>query len=111
MKIMNRNVELAIKAVAFLRSQSGPVATRAIAMQVGSTINFIEQLMRKLRMAKIVNVKRGPGGGYFVNPAEEVSALSIAFAVGKDLTTSSSDMTPTGRISMGVTEAFKNVLV
>lgn len=111
MKI-NKKLELGIKAVSALKTKSGPTRTSDLASEIGTTVSFLEQIMRNLRTAGIVTVKRGPGGGH-VLAAEHanVSAYTVAKAVGRDFGTLSFDEAPTSRLSKALIDAFLNTTI
>lgn len=109
MKI-NKKVEIAINAVAFLRGRAEPTRTSDLASQIGTTVNFLEQIMRGLRMANIVQVKRGPGGGYYHPNCNGISALEIAKAVGFDMSSVAEGM-PADQLKVNLTAAFTNTVI
>lgn len=83
---LNKKLEIGINAVMALKNREGFVKTADLASEIGTTVNFLEQIMRNLRNGGLVKVKRGPGGGYSLvnglNP-EELNAFTVAKAVGR----------------------------
>lgn len=111
MKI-NKKLELGIKAVSALKTKSGPTRTADLATEIGTTVNFLEQIMRNLRRAGIVTVKRGPGGGHVIAADQtNVNAYQVATAVGRDFGKLDSDQAPTSRLSKSILDAFLNTTI
>lgn len=108
---LNKKLELGINAVNALKKYETPVRTVDLAVEVGTTLHFLEQIMRNLRAAGIVTVKRGPGGGYLLSKDTEVNAYHVAKAVGRDFGILSLDEAPTSRLSKALTEAFVNTKI
>lgn len=108
---LNKKVELGINAVNALKKYETPVRISDIATEVGTTVNFLAQIMRNLRNAGIVTVKRGPGGGYLLAKDTTVTAYSVAKAVGRDFGTLTLDEAPMSRLTKAVTEAFLNTTI
>lgn len=79
---LNKKLEIGINAIGALKKRNGFVRTKDIAIEIGTTVSFLEQIMRNLLTSGIVKVKRGPGGGYSLNKESEITALSVARAVG-----------------------------
>lgn len=83
---LNKKLEIGINAIAALKKRganTGPVKTALLAEEIGTTPNFLEQIMRNLRVSGIVSVQRGPGGGYSLNHDPELTAYAVAKAVGR----------------------------
>lgn len=108
---LTKKVELGINAVNALKKYDAPVRTVDLAGEIGTTLHFLEQIMRNLRNAGIVVVKRGPGGGYALTKDMKITAYHVAKAVGRDFGTLSLDETPMSRLSKAVTEAFLNTTI
>jgi len=106
---LNKKLEIGINAVAALKKREGFVRTADIAPEVGTTVNFLEQIMRNLRTGGIVTVKRGPGGGYSLNKEADLTAYSVAKAVGRF--SDNLNETETGmaaELRKNILEAFRN---
>jgi len=59
-----------------------PVQVRVIGARQGIPMRYLEQIFQRLRKARLVSGKRGPGGGYvLVRPAAEISIRDIVEAV------------------------------
>jgi Rrf2 family iron-sulfur cluster assembly transcriptional regulator len=109
MKI-NQHVVLGINAVNTLKGKTGPTRTEDLAKEIGASVHFLDQVMRKLRQANIVSVKRGPGGGYSLNPLYgKLTAYDVASAVGRDFGTVKFDTAPTSRLHKSIVDAFMSV--
>lgn len=109
---LNRNIELGIRAVSALKTKTGPTKIVDLAGEIGTTVNFLEQIMRNLRVAGIVGVKRGPGGGCFLYTNSTHTAFDVARAVGKfSIGLDAGDTSPTNQLRIAVSEAFRNVTI
>jgi len=109
---LTKKVELGVKAVDALKSKGGPARVQDLAVEIGTTVNFLEQIMRLLRKNNIVSVKRGPGGGYFLLSGSSVTALQVAEALGGNFGTFTLDATtPTNRLNKAIVEAFQNTTI
>lgn len=108
---LNKKVEIGINAVSALKRREGFASSKDIAAEVGTTVNFLEQIMRNLRQGGIVNVKRGPGGGYALNKENEVTAYSVAKAVGRfnDELDTPNDPHPSAQLRNNILQAYQNV--
>ncbi|MES1246913.1 MAG: Rrf2 family transcriptional regulator [Actinomycetota bacterium] len=61
---------------------ASPVTGEQIATAQGIPLNFLENILRDLRRAGIVDSRRGQAGGYLLaRPAEEVSVADVIRAV------------------------------
>lgn len=106
---LNKKLEIGINAVSALKGKEEFVKTSDIATQIGTTVNFLEQIMRNLRTGGIVNVKRGPGGGYSLNKDADLTALSVAKAVGRfPDNLPEGDVSLTAQLRKNIIEAFRN---
>lgn len=106
---LNKKLEIGINAVSALKKREGFVRTADIAGEIGTTVNFLEQIMRNLRTGGIVTVKRGPGGGYALNKESELSAYSVAKAVGRfNDNLVDGDVSLTAQLQKNILEAFRN---
>lgn len=111
---LNKKLEIGIKAVESLKNYSKrlePVRTQDLAVEIGATTNFLEQVMRNLRTAGIVTSVRGPGGGYLLTNKTPVTAFQVAQAVGRTFGTEKVDGTPTSRLSLALTRAFQDTVL
>ena len=80
--ILNKNVVIAINAVKALRKSNASVRVEDLAVSLNESSDFLQQIVRKLRIAEILVVKRGPGGGVIINPEyTTISAHAVACAV------------------------------
>lgn len=104
---LNKKLEIGINAVSALKKRDGFVRTADIALEIGTTVNFLEQIMRNLRTADIVHVKRGPGGGYTLNKVSPYTALDVARAVGRFKEGVGLDESITSQLQQNILEAFR----
>lgn len=109
---LTKKVVLGIKAVTALRTKAGYTKTSDLAKEVGTTVHFLEQIMRNLRASGIVEVKRGPGGGHFLPIDANVTAYDVARAVGKlSEGIDAGDTSATNQLRIAVVTAFQNVAI
>jgi len=109
---LNKKLEVGINAVNMLKNREGPTRTSDLANTIDTTINFLEQVMRNLRQAGLVTVRRGPGGGYVLNRENgPITAWHVAKAVGRDFGTVSFDQAPTSRLNKAIVDAFINTTI
>jgi Rrf2 family iron-sulfur cluster assembly transcriptional regulator len=106
---VNKNVEVALKTLEILNEFDKPLRTESIAHKIEATPDYVEQVVRKLRMAGIVRAVRGPGGGYVVNRGQTVSALTVASLFGYETTTSLEGMA--GSLAQALNNAFKTTTI
>ena len=109
---LNKKVELGIKAVNALKGRTVPTRAEDIASEVGTTLNFLEQIMRKLRLSEIVVVKRGPRGGYVLNPAKTVTAYDVAHSLGSFVEgLDVGDTSPANVLRLTIVDVFQNMTI
>lgn len=108
---LNKRLELALKTVDALKNHQDAIHASALAVEVGTTKSFQEQILRDLRNGGIVISKRGPGGGYMLSRTEPFTALDVASATGRQLVVLGEATAPTDRLSNAITEAFRNTVV
>lgn len=62
--------------------QEAPVQVRVVGERQKIPARYLEQIFQRLRKAKLVRGKRGPGGGYVLaRPAGEIRLLDVIEAV------------------------------
>jgi len=109
---LNKKLELGILAVNALKNRTTPTRTADLAVEIGTTVNFLEQIMRNLRTAGIVSVKRGPGGGYFLNSERSsVTAYDVATAVGRFGPTVVEGTGATSRLRKSLIDAYLSTTI
>lgn len=79
---LNKKLEIGMQAITVLKKREGLVKTSELATEIGTTATFLVQIMHALKMAEIVIVRRGQGGGFTIDKDKEITAYSIAKAVG-----------------------------
>ena len=58
--------------------EQGPLTIKEIANRQDVSVAYLEQLLNKLRRAKLIKSRKGPGGGYAINRnPEEISVGMI----------------------------------
>ena len=82
--MINSKVQYALVLVHEVREAppETAVALQSVSEKYNISIHFLEQVARKLRLAKILKSKRGPGGGYVADEAMQgLSLLSLLNAM------------------------------
>ena len=64
MQMVTRESDYAIRALALLGANGGYVRAAKIAKEQDVPFDFLQKILRKLKIAGFVAVKRGPGGGF-----------------------------------------------
>jgi Rrf2 family protein len=74
--------DYAVRAAVELAAAGEMVTADQIATAQGIPVNFLENILRDLRRARIVESRRGQAGGYLLaRPAEEISIADVIRAV------------------------------
>jgi Rrf2 family iron-sulfur cluster assembly transcriptional regulator len=112
---INKKLELAIRAIKALQTRNSPTRTQDLAVEIGTTLHFLEQIMRNLRTAGLVTSVRGPGGGYVLTrrtDGSSVNAGEVAAAVEKKSTQADpSNTSPENRLRLAIDEAFRSTTI
>jgi Rrf2 family iron-sulfur cluster assembly transcriptional regulator len=112
---LNKKLELGISAVEALKKRGKPTRTVDLATEIGTTLHFLQQIMRNLHVAGIVTSIRGPGGGYTLDTTKQVTALQVAEAVGRKFSAPTAGLTftnsPNQRLQDALTQAFQNTTI
>ncbi len=109
---LNKKLEIGINAVGALKKRDGFVTASEIADEIGTTVNFLEQIMRNLRTGGLVLVKRGPGGGYSLNPKATLTAYNVAKSVGRFPNASREDSSSVNtKLRKNIIDAFRNTRI
>lgn len=79
---MNKDVSIALNLISMVNATPRTVAS--LAAEMGESVLFLQQIVRKLRQHGIISVTRGPGGG-ITRPDEygSISLLAVYGALGK----------------------------
>ncbi len=81
---LNTMVRYAVRIMLSLASrwQGGYVSANVIAKEQEISVDYAEQILRKLRMGKLVESNRGPEGGFkLTKPPGEINLLDILMAM------------------------------
>ena len=83
---VSAKADYAVRAAAELAADSGggarPMKGEQVAQAQSIPLKFLENILLDLRQAGIVNSRRGPDGGYWLDqPAEDVSVADVIRAV------------------------------
>jgi Rrf2 family protein len=74
--------DYAVRAAVELAAAGDMITADQIAQAQGIPVNFLENILRDLRRAGIVESRRGQAGGYLLaRPAEEISIADVIRAV------------------------------
>ena len=57
--------------------KKGPLSIKEISERQGVSIAYLEQLLNKLRKAKLIRSLKGPGGGYILHKRPEKISIGI----------------------------------
>jgi DNA-binding IscR family transcriptional regulator len=102
-------VRLAVDLIRFLRDtpNNSPQKVETIALKLGTTKNYLHQVVGPVGQAGMISVIKGPGGGVLAN-LSEVSLLDIynLFGYLNSLTGE-----PVHPIEVAIKQAFKNIKV
>lgn len=75
---LQRKTELALRALRALAANGGTVSGTDLARAIGTTSNYLPQVMSPLVSAGWVTSGRGPNGGYTMQrPASDISMLAL----------------------------------
>lgn len=105
---LNKKLEIGMNAVAVLKKRSDYTSANELADQIGTTVSFIEQIMRNLRISGIVKVKHGPGGGYLLNKQAELTAYTVAKSVGRFTGNLKRGDSAPSQLQRNIIEAFRS---
>ena len=85
MKLTTRTRYAVRSMIDLLNQPTGkPIPLSDIAQRQGVKLRYLEQIFIRLRRAKLIESKKGPGGGYFINQNPKSIKLSeIMRAVGE----------------------------
>lgn len=82
MKLINRDVDYAARALVFMARANKPtVSVKQMQEQVGVAGPFLRKILQKLHKAGILQAVKGKGGGFSLARAPEKIALSQLIAV------------------------------
>lgn len=106
------DVELAMEVITVLRTKRLNARTEDLASDIDCSVHYLEQIMRKLRIAGIVVSKKGPSGGYTLNANKtKVTAYDVHLAVGKEFEELRFDKSPADRLRSSILEVYKATLI
>lgn len=81
--MLSKKTQYALKALGYLATKygEGPVLISDIAKQKKIPIKFLETILLELKQAKILDSKKGKGGGYFLSQSPKKISLATAMRV------------------------------
>lgn len=83
--MLSKKTQYALKALGYLATKygEGPILISDIANQKKIPIKFLETILLELKQAKILDSKKGKGGGYFLaQPPKKISLATAMRVVG-----------------------------
>lgn len=82
MELVRRDADYAVRALVMIAREELHVQTSEIAARQEIPFDFLHKILRKLKDAGMVNVKRGAGGGFsLARSPEEIRLLGIIEAI------------------------------
>jgi Rrf2 family protein len=88
-QLLTRESDYAVRALAALGTSGGHVQVARIAQEQAVPFDFLQKILRKLKTAGFVTVRRGPGGGFaLARPPADITLLDVLDAVQGPLTVS-----------------------
>jgi Rrf2 family protein len=103
--------DYAVRAAVELAAAGDMITADQIAQAQGIPVNFLENILRDLRRAGIVESRRGQAGGYLLaRPAEEISIADVIRAVEGPLASVRGE-SPEDLEYVGAAEQLQNVWV
>jgi Rrf2 family protein len=82
MQMLTRESDYAVRALASLGADGGYVQAERIAREQAVPFDFLQKILRKLKDAGFVSVRRGPGGGFtLAQPPADITLLDVLDAV------------------------------
>lgn len=82
MQLLTRESDYAVRALAMLGASDGHVQAARIAEDQAVPFDFLQKILRKLKGAGFVTVRRGPGGGFaLAKPPADITLLDVLDAV------------------------------
>jgi Rrf2 family protein len=89
MQMVTRESDYAIRALTLLGANGGYVRAARIAEEKAVPFDFLQKILRKLKSAEFVAVKRGPGGGFtLVRSPADIRLLDVLDVIQGPLTVS-----------------------
>lgn len=114
---VNQSIVVGIKALSALKGKTRPIRAQDLAVEIGESCFYLEQILRKLRIANLVQVQRGPGGGVSLDPLRDhITAQEVALAVHgsfKELQKSSESVPTTllHKLDTAIYKAFSSIQI
>ena len=82
MELVKRDTDYAVRALVAIACTDGIANTSEIAEAQEIPFDFLQKILRRLKRAGIVRVRRGPGGGFtLARSSENIRLLDIVEAV------------------------------
>lgn len=77
--MLSKKSQYALKALSYLveKQNEGPILISEIAEKKKIPLKFLENILLELKKAKILDSKKGKGGGYFLNVNPEDISLAM----------------------------------
>jgi Rrf2 family iron-sulfur cluster assembly transcriptional regulator len=110
---LGRDLEIAVETVSYLKDKENPVTVVEISRKLNVSFHFLQQITRKLRLAGLVNVRRGRGGGLILNKdSGSVTTYAVARALNK-LTEGldAGDLSSLNKLRQSIVDAYTNTVI
>ncbi len=88
-----------------------PLTVAVLATYLSTTEDFLQQIVRDLRAASLITVKKGPGGGVSLNPESFAPDFNQVISVLGVTSTVSDQGTNSAKVQALVAEALTGTLV
>lgn len=82
---LTKDVVICLDLMELLKNKTYPARVTDLADKLETTPAFLKQIVHKLIKAKILSVRRGPGGGVLRTNPEPISVLEIFKALDRPL--------------------------
>lgn len=110
---LTQNLVIGMNTIATLRNRPGVTTAKVLAKELDVSEFFLQQVLLKLKRAKLLMRKSGPGGGYWVNTGlqKQITASDVATAVGTTFAPSEAKSSAVEELNRTIVEAFLNTSV
>ena len=82
MELVRRDTDYAVRALIMIAREGGIAQAQRIAREEDVPFEFLHKILRKLKIAGIVDARRGAGGGFSLSrPASKIRLLGVIEAV------------------------------
>lgn len=80
----SKEIDNAVRALKILRTNQHPITVSSLAILLGTTTQWLHQIMRRLKLKGLVAAVKGPHGGYLFNQElDRITVMTVANALDK----------------------------